>query len=149
MKNGGEGVKDKSGKTVLNREKSRLKSIVIVRKFHFTTVKCLFTNGNNHLLPKKQEAMRWYTTNNVGQSDKQCQSARQAMSDRNTSMAREPRKCCSWAVQVFLSNRASVVREPYKHGRTHRFHSPQAGYGENKPPKVSLSTHFLRSFVKY
>lgn len=75
MKNGGEGVKDKSGKTVLNREKSRLKSIVIVQKFHFTTVKCLFTNGNSHLLPKKQEAMRWHTTNNVGQSDKQCQSA--------------------------------------------------------------------------
>lgn len=58
MKNGGEGVKDKTGKAVLNREKRQLKFIVSVRKFHFTNAKCLFTNGNNHLLPKKQEAMR-------------------------------------------------------------------------------------------
>jgi hypothetical protein len=58
MKDNDEGVKDKSGKTVLNREKRRIKSIVNVRKFHFTTVKCLFTNRNNHPPPKKQEVMR-------------------------------------------------------------------------------------------
>ena len=99
MKNGGEGVKDKSGKTVLNREKRWLKFIVSVRKFHFTTVKCLF----------KTEIII------CSQRDrKQCDGTRQIMSDNRTSNAKVPNKQCQTGTQAWLVSRTSVAREPCK-----------------------------------